>query len=289
MMNMTTNDISSLSPYGLPTYICSTAWIRKGNILAMGFSNNIVELWDVDREVCLRRMKSHKSRVGSLSWNSHVLTSGSRNGDIHNHDVRIAEHHVSTLKTHLNEVCGLKWNHDGRYLASGGSDNLVAIWDSVMSRHKEPINIFRSHSAAVKAVAWCPWESSLLATGGDKADNHIKIWNIHSGQVVHELNTMSQVSDILWSRHYRELISSHGSPNNQLSIWKYPQMSKVCDLKGHLRRVSSMVLSPDEETVTSVSTDETLRFWKCFEISKKQLSDRPFAATNRSCLSGSIR
>jgi len=30
---------------------------------------------------------------------------------------------VATLKLHEQEVCGLKWSHDGRYLASGANDN----------------------------------------------------------------------------------------------------------------------------------------------------------------------
>lgn len=68
-------------------------------------------------------MKSHITRVGSLAWNHHILTSGSRSGIIHHHDVRVADHHVGTLKIHEQEVCGLKWSHDGRYLASGANDN----------------------------------------------------------------------------------------------------------------------------------------------------------------------
>ena len=63
------------------------------------------------------------TRVGSLAWNHHILTSGSRSGVIHHHDVRVQSHHVATLKLHEQEVCGLKWSHDGRYLASGANDN----------------------------------------------------------------------------------------------------------------------------------------------------------------------
>ena len=34
-----------------------------------------------------------------------------------------------TLSGHEQEVCGLKWNHNGTQLASGGNDNLLHIWD----------------------------------------------------------------------------------------------------------------------------------------------------------------
>lgn len=29
------------------------------------------------------------------------------------------------------QVCGLKWSPDGRYLASGGNDNMLYIWSIV--------------------------------------------------------------------------------------------------------------------------------------------------------------
>lgn len=41
-----------------------------------------------------------------------------------------------------------------------------------------------------------------------------------------------QVCAILWSKEYRELITSHGFALNQLTIWKYPAMTKVAELTG---------------------------------------------------------
>lgn len=56
---------------------------------------------------------------------------------------------------------------------------------------------------------------------------------------------------------------------NQMTIWKYPDMSKVCDLYGHTNRILMMCMSPDEQVVASVGADETLRIWKCFEFDSK--------------------
>ena len=43
-------------------------------------------------------------------------------------------------------------------------------------------------------------------------------------------------------------------------------MTKITDLKGHSCRVLHMALSPDGTTVVSAAADETLRFWKVFEL-----------------------
>jgi cell division cycle protein 20 (cofactor of APC complex) len=260
----------------LNDYITSIAWCQNnGPILAVGNSKNEVDLWDVNRQTRVRSMKSHSSRVGSLAWNQHILTSGSRSGSIHHHDVRVKNHHVGTLKTHDQEICGLKWNNDGRHLASGGNDNLVAIWDNnTFSHETTPLHVFREHTAAVKAVSWCPWQSNILATGGGTADGKIRIWNIYNGSILQTQDVKSQISCLLWSKEHRELISSHGFQLNQLSIWRYQDMTKVCDLTGHTNRILTMAISPENDMIVSAGADETLRLWKCFSLSDKQRKAR---------------
>ena len=84
--------------------------------------------------------------------------SGCRNGAIHHHDVRMPDHHVATLSRHSQEVCGLKWSPDGKYLASGGNDNLLLIWDAsvnTISNSNTPLYTFNQHQAAVKVGSLC--------------------------------------------------------------------------------------------------------------------------------------
>lgn len=73
------------------------------------------------------------------------------------------------------------------------------------------------------------------------------------------LVSLYQVCSIVWSTYYKELISGHGYANNQLIIWKYPVMSRVAELNGHMARVLHLALSPDGTTVLSAGADETLR------------------------------
>ena len=125
--------------------------------------------------------------------------------------------------------------------------------------------VLKEHKAAIKALAWCPWNNGLLVTGGGKQDGTIKFWNAFSGANTKCIDTESQISGLLWSAHNRELVSSHGDPHNKLSIWKFPNFNKVGDLIGHSERVLSIVMSPNGETVASLAADETLRFWECFK------------------------
>ena len=241
-------------------FVTSVSWVRdKGNshYIAVGTNHNIVQLWDAEAERRLRSLDGHSARVGALSWNQHWLSSGGRDSLIVQHDVRSRNHVVSTYVGHTQEVCGLKWNDEGSTLASGGNENLLCLWDASMSHRRGPgtgynqqrntnfdmSNIgprlaLTQHKAAVKALAWCPFHRGLLASGGGTADRTIKFWNTNSGAVLNSIDTGSQVCSLLWSKHQREICSSHGFSENQLILWKYPTMTKIQEFKGHTARVS---------------------------------------------------
>lgn len=279
LWNAATGNIEILFENDSGDHACSLAWIQDGHILAVGNNCGSVELWDCNQMKRLRVMNGHSARVGSLAWNSYLVSSGSRDGQIIHHDVRQRDHVVGTLNGHSQEVCGLKWSTDYKYLASGGNDNIVNVWSGVsgsVGTEGTPLHVLNQHQAAVRALAWCPWQPNILATGGGTADRCIKFWNVSNGTCLNTVDTKSQVCSLLFSKNYKELISAHGYANNQLTIWKYPSMIKQIDLTGHTQRVLQMAISPDGSTVMSASADETLRLWKCFapdpNLSKKAKS-----------------
>ena len=270
LWNASSGDIRCLLQVPENEYISSLSWIQEGNQLAVGSSLNVVEIWDSESQTRLRKMAGHSQRISSLDWNSHVLTSGSKSGLIFHHDVRIPNHHVGTLNGHEGyEICGLKWSPDGKFLASGANDNRVNIWaGSHMTLDTEATAPHHTlgHSSAIKAISWCPWKPHLLGTGAGTTDRHIRVWNALNGNCLHSVDTRSQISGLEWNEEYQELISAHGYQNNEVNIWKFPNMTKVAELRGHTHRILGMCMSPDKSTVVSLGADETLRFWECFPI-----------------------
>jgi cell division cycle protein 20 (cofactor of APC complex) len=92
------------------------------------------------------------------------------------------------------QVCGLKWSPDGTQLATGGNDNVLNIWDGVATGVVSAPKFRRTdHTAAVKALAWCPWERHTLASGGGTADRCIRFWNSQTGAKLNTIDTGSQV------------------------------------------------------------------------------------------------
>ncbi|KAG7603613.1 WD40 repeat [Arabidopsis thaliana x Arabidopsis arenosa] len=155
----------------------------SANVLAIALGDTVY-LWDassgstselvtIDEDkgpVTMRTLRGgHESRIGSLAWNNHILTTGGMDGKLVNNDVRIRSSIVGTYVGHTEEVCGLKWSESGKKLASGGNDNVVHIWDRSLASSnptRQWLHRFEEHTTAVRALAWCPFQATLLATGG---------------------------------------------------------------------------------------------------------------------------
>jgi WD40 repeat protein len=279
-------------------YVSSLKWVQSENdppILAIGTSEGTVQLWNVAAERKLRELKYASSklamgslsdtlaphRVSSLAWNSSILSSGHRAGHIFHSDVRVAQHQVSSMaKAHQHDVCGLAWSPDGAQLASGGNDNVLNVWEGLDA--STPRHSLTQHTAAVKALAWCPWRSRLLASGGGSADQSIRTWNTTTGACLSATHTGSQVTSLLWSPDsHSELISSHGFSENQIVIWRYPSMTKLAELKNHAGRIVSLAMSPNGRTVVSAGADENLNFWSVYPEHCSALTKQPTAVATR--------
>ncbi|GJP45971.1 hypothetical protein CLOM_g5308 [Closterium sp. NIES-68] len=293
-------------------YVTGVSWAPDGVHLAIAISNSEIQVWNVSIPQQVRTFKGHSAVIGAMDWYKTILSTGDHAGTIVNHDVRAREHIIARFKAHRDGVCGLKWAVTGRQLASGGDDNLVHIWDAASMSSSQaskanshdgadrrrssvgsaassatgvPVPLlhrFAEHRGAVKALAWCPFQSHLLATGGGSTDCTIRFWNTRTGACVNSVDAESQVTGLHWSKKEREIVSAHGyegANKNQLVVSKYPSLVPLARLKGHSGRVLSTAQAPDGDTVASISADESLRIWRPFNSDR---ASRTAAAGSKS-------
>lgn len=153
-----TGSVTQIAEAPEGSYVSSVSFSNDGMFLAIGMGTGDVELRDIETGSKLRTMAGHQGQVACMSWTGHIVSSGCGDGSIWHHDVRVARHKVCELLGHTGEVCGLEWRTDGEYIASGGNDNVVNVWDARMgdsgSDHDGmPTMTKRTHTAAVKVIA----------------------------------------------------------------------------------------------------------------------------------------
>lgn len=144
---------------------------------------------------------------------------------------------------HTQQICRLAWSPDGDLFATGGNDNALFMFETRKILHPPPNSTpssvqVRSGSAAgsqglpgqgnvisvvlgqqtqqwslnaaVKALAFCPWQPSLLAAGGGSNDRCIHFYHALSGTSLAIIDCAAQVTSLVWSTTRREIAATFG-------------------------------------------------------------------------------
>ena len=87
------------------------------------------------------------------------------------------------------------------------------------------------HSAAIKAIAFCPWQRGLLATGGGSNDRAIHFYHTFSGACLSTINVQAQVTSLIWSTTRREIAATFGyaQPEHpyRIAVFSWPECKQV--------------------------------------------------------------
>lgn len=112
--------------------------------------------------------------------------------------------------------------HTGVLLSGGGRTVLVPL-----NRQKYHL----SHAAAVKAIAFAPWQPTLLATGGGTNDRMIHFYHTRTGVCLATINVFAQVTSLIWSQTRREIVATFGfaHPDHpyRIAVFAWPSCAQV--------------------------------------------------------------
>lgn len=235
--------------------VSSLAFSSDGSRIAAGCVDGTIAVTDVVTQ-STNFLSVHRSRVGVVRWCGDSILSGSKDRTIRKSDTRSgrSEH----LGCHRQEVCGLRLNSTESFIATGGNDNDVGIFDL---RLNKTFLFIRSHIAAVKALSWSPNTPYALITGGGTADRKIKMWDVQKGaNLVREIDSGSQVCNLHWCNSNR-IVSTHGYAENDSRVFN-GSLKVLSSNRGHRARVVHFAMSGDEKYYVTGSAESVLNVWK---------------------------
>jgi WD40 repeat protein len=154
---------------------------------------------------------------------------------------------------HHQAIFALAISPDKRLLASGGTDNVIIIWDIAQGKQ---LYSLKEHSQWVFSLSFS--SNGLLASGS--ADGFVRVWDVSRGVKVDEFSIQPQgVTCVAFSPDGSMLAISGNGP--VIRIRDLAAKTMKPDLKGHRKAVHQIIFTPDNKSLISHSEDETLRLW----------------------------
>ncbi len=144
---------------------------------------------------------------------------------------------TSWTSTHSNSVYDIAFSHNGTYVASGGKDSNLRIWDSVTGASFKAINI----GYFVNSLSWSPDDTHISVGLGN---NSIALVNISDTTDISWLSSQhtGRVNSIDW-HPIRYIASGASDPNAK--IWDEATGLERDELPGHQNSVQSVDWSTD--------------------------------------------
>src|SRR5205085_1979913 len=142
---------------------------------------------------------------------------------------------------------------DGSWLASGGSDNAIKIWQVASGRE---LRALTGHTNYVKSLA-ASRNGRWLASGS--SDRTVKVWEVATGHELYSLpGHTSSIEALAFSPDNRWLAS--GSSDGTVCLWPTESDRERCNLKHNMSSVIALAFD-SSGVLISAHQDGGIEFW----------------------------
>lgn len=219
----------------------SVSWSPDGSRISATYFDNTTTIFYADNGTIIRKLGSHPQPTGTRC-----------DGE---QDCLIVEH----LPTRTSA-----WSPDGRFLAIGGDDRLIIIYDTT---DWSIAKILSGHKGSILTIRWSPGGTMIASgSGTDKVamhnipENVIKIWDFYEGDLIADLEGHKDgVMNLRWSFDGSRIVSA--SDDKTIKIWNTSNWTLKNTLIGHTLGVLDVDFSPDGKWLVSGSRDYKIRTW----------------------------
>lgn len=165
-------------------------------------------------------------------------------------------------------VYGLAFSHNSRLLAAGSMDTTAQVWDV---KSGQALRTLPGHKGAVSTVAFS-LDDRTLATGSWDQTTHL--WQVDDGKELSVLRGQpNMVTSVAFSPDGKCLATAS---RPEARVWDLPVRPGTWQAKMTLPTISSMALSPGEQTLVVRDHSDHLACWQY--PSGKRLPDLPLPA-----------
>ena len=224
-------------------------------------------LWDVTTGRHKRTLKGHTRMVEDVSFSpdGKTLASGGLDGTLRIWNSKTGKQMHAFMENSFAaqsaSVTVVMFNANGNVLASGHKNGAIRLWNIETGELRQTL---RGHADAVSSISFSPDGKTLASTSKDAT---ARLWDLNTGEQIHALTGYERTTwrvffypnGLALATGFQHPLSHHIDKNIRLWDLRTGHLKKT--LMGHSRRVENLGFSGDGNTLTSMSSDDTVLLW----------------------------
>jgi WD40 repeat protein len=159
-----------------------------------------------------------------------------------------------TKGEHPPVVTAMAIHPGGQFVALGGDDHLVRIWDVHASRQTMTL---RAHTDWVRTVSYSR-QGDMLVTSGN--DHRVVVWNTATGEILREYAQLSHVVTKVVFSHDSQLVAAVGF-GDKLRIIDGTTGDRLRELDCPCVDMRTVAFSPDDRILVGGGRNGRIRLW----------------------------
>lgn len=235
----------------------AAAFAPDGRFVLFACSDKSIVVWDVLRNLEVRRLVGHTASVWSvaISPDGREALSGSADGTVRLWDLATGQE-LLKLEGHRLPVSSLAFIAAGARIAAGDFEGTISLWDrstaTLVARVQQPLPFV----AAIAEVTGKEGGPTILAAGGMKL---VRLGENFAPQEDLLPEFSSNVSSVTLSRDGRLLVV--GSDSGEVRVWDCQTDQEVWRWAGHSSGIVSLTVDLSRGAVLAAGTDGVLQAW----------------------------
>lgn len=232
----------------------------------------IAHLYTAPDPSAVRFFKSHQLPLTcvAMTMDEKYVYSGSKDCTVTKWDIESGKkqvvfvgHHKGVpggVAGHTGQVLAVAVSSDGKFVATGGQDKVIHIWDGETNLH---LHTFRGHNQPISGLVFQKGTHELFSCSFDRT---VKIWNLNEMVYVETLfGHQDPVGAIDCLNKERPVTA--GTSDRTLRVWKILEESHLV-FNGHKSSIDCVKMINDDHFVSG-SQDGTIAIWNV--VKKKPL------------------